>query len=204
MNSKTRGFTIVELLIVIVIIAILAAITIVAYNGIQARARASAVLSDIDQVHRLVQLYYAEHGAYPQTGATTLVHGTSGPPARTDANCTVGSAQTDWVPGLSVSLPQSNQATRGARNMRACYMYVSDGVSYVLSAWNALESPQSSTLYRRVGFRESNMSSQFYFCNHVYIGGVTTGVYAASNDFYKYSYTYSNVASCNETPPAGA
>ena len=39
MTTKTqrnlRGFTIVELLIVIVIIAILAAITIVAYNGIQ-------------------------------------------------------------------------------------------------------------------------------------------------------------------------
>jgi prepilin-type N-terminal cleavage/methylation domain-containing protein len=37
-NSKNRGFTIVELLIVIVVIAILAAITVVAYNGIQQRA----------------------------------------------------------------------------------------------------------------------------------------------------------------------
>ena len=36
--KKDRGFTIVELLIVIVVIAILAAITIVAYSGITARA----------------------------------------------------------------------------------------------------------------------------------------------------------------------
>ena len=36
-QCKKRGFTIVELLIVIVVIAILAAISIVAYNGIQAR-----------------------------------------------------------------------------------------------------------------------------------------------------------------------
>jgi prepilin-type N-terminal cleavage/methylation domain-containing protein len=40
-QSKARGFTIVELLIVIVVIAILAAITIVAYNGIQSRAVAA-------------------------------------------------------------------------------------------------------------------------------------------------------------------
>ena len=37
--TKSRGFTIVELLIVIVVIAILAAITVVAYNGIQNRER---------------------------------------------------------------------------------------------------------------------------------------------------------------------
>lgn len=38
-KRNTRGFTIVDLLIVIVVIAILAAITIVAFNGIQQRAR---------------------------------------------------------------------------------------------------------------------------------------------------------------------
>ena len=40
-HKRRTGFTIVELLIVIVIIAILAAITIVAYNGLQQRARDS-------------------------------------------------------------------------------------------------------------------------------------------------------------------
>ena len=41
-NFVKGGFTIVELLIVIVVIAILAAITIVAYNGIQNQAKAAA------------------------------------------------------------------------------------------------------------------------------------------------------------------
>ena len=48
-KRQTKGFTIVELLIVVVVIAILAAITIVSYNGIQARANDSAVKAELLQ-----------------------------------------------------------------------------------------------------------------------------------------------------------
>ena len=47
LKTKQKGFTLVELLIVIVVIAILAAISIVAYNGIQNRAYDSTVQSDL-------------------------------------------------------------------------------------------------------------------------------------------------------------
>jgi prepilin-type N-terminal cleavage/methylation domain-containing protein len=50
------GFTIVELLIVIVIIGILAAITIVAYKGIQDRARTAKMNSDLTELSKAVQL----------------------------------------------------------------------------------------------------------------------------------------------------
>lgn len=64
-QSTRYGFTIVELLIVIVIIGILAAITIVAYNGIQNRANDTAVQSDLNNFAKKVSLYKAEFDGYP-------------------------------------------------------------------------------------------------------------------------------------------
>ena len=55
-EMQPKGFTIVELLIVIVVIAILAAITIVAFTGIQQRARDSAAKSDLGQSVRLTEM----------------------------------------------------------------------------------------------------------------------------------------------------
>lgn len=66
-KHKQHGFTIVELLIVIVIIAILAAITVVAYNGIQQRAQNTAKISNVDSLTKLISLYRADRGSYPVT-----------------------------------------------------------------------------------------------------------------------------------------
>ncbi len=61
-----QGFTIVELLIVIVIIAILAAITIVAYNGIQNRAKQTSAQSLVTQANKKVLAYAVQNSdTYP-------------------------------------------------------------------------------------------------------------------------------------------
>ena len=66
LNSDTsRGFTIVELLIVIVVIAILAAITIVAYNGIQNRAKTTSAQSAAVNAEKKAEAYNAENNSYP-------------------------------------------------------------------------------------------------------------------------------------------
>ncbi len=59
-----RGFTIVELLIVIVVIAILAAIVTIAYNGIQAQARAAVFVSTIDVYEKEARMYQQKQGNF--------------------------------------------------------------------------------------------------------------------------------------------
>lgn len=66
-NKQQPGFTIVELLIVIVVIAILAAITIVAYNGIQDRARSAALTSDLTESAKQLKLDQVTNSSYPAT-----------------------------------------------------------------------------------------------------------------------------------------
>lgn len=65
MKRTSEGFTIIELLIVIVIIAILATITLVAYNGIQNRAYDSAVESDLNNIAKKLELYNVDNSVYP-------------------------------------------------------------------------------------------------------------------------------------------
>lgn len=72
MNRKEKGFTIVELLIVVVIIGILAAIVIVAYNGVTARANDSHRVSDVDTVKKFLEIFYVQNGYYP--GSSNIIN----------------------------------------------------------------------------------------------------------------------------------
>ena len=84
-QNKNTGFTIVELLIVIVVIAILAAITIVAYSGIRDRANVSASQSAVQQAAKKLESYKVTNGSYPATLA----------PVGLDSVSTLGYSQID-------------------------------------------------------------------------------------------------------------
>jgi prepilin-type N-terminal cleavage/methylation domain-containing protein len=62
---KQQGFTIVELLIVIVVIGILAALVITTFTGIQQKARDTERTTDIKALHGQVEAFYAQKGFYP-------------------------------------------------------------------------------------------------------------------------------------------
>lgn len=65
--SRSRaGFTIVELLIVIVVIGILAAITIVAFNGIQTRGENLKTVTAVRNYAAKIMAYKVDNGHYPQ------------------------------------------------------------------------------------------------------------------------------------------
>jgi type II secretion system protein G len=66
MKKSVKGFTIVELLIVIVIIAVLAAISVVAYTGTQGRARDSERKSELSNIMKALELYRVDNGGYPR------------------------------------------------------------------------------------------------------------------------------------------
>jgi type II secretion system protein G len=63
--KNNRGFTIVELLIVIVVIGILAALVIVTYNGIQQKARDTERKTDIKAIQGHLEAYWADNAKYP-------------------------------------------------------------------------------------------------------------------------------------------
>ena len=71
MIQKSRGFTIVELLIVIVVIAILAALSYVGYTSVNNRAATSVLQSDLSQAAKQLDLAKVESGTYQGTDGTT-------------------------------------------------------------------------------------------------------------------------------------
>lgn len=76
--QRQKGFTIVELLIVIVVIAILAAITIVSYNGIQSRARDAQTIAAVNAYIKGFTMYAIDNRAYPLTANTCIGEGYAG------------------------------------------------------------------------------------------------------------------------------
>lgn len=99
MKKTSSGFTIVELLIVIVVIGILAAITIVAYNGVQSRARDGSRQSGMNTIEKALQLFFADNGGYPNCLNAVYQPGTA------TGGCTVAGLASALVPKYISSLP---------------------------------------------------------------------------------------------------
>jgi general secretion pathway protein G len=117
-RQDLRGFTIVELLIVIVIIGILAAITIVAFNGTQQRGRDAQRKSDVAAITKALELYYIDKGEYPAgSGSTTINNSWS-----TTADASWATLQTKLQPYYA-KLPVDPVSTPGVNVQTSGYNY---------------------------------------------------------------------------------
>lgn len=149
MRKSTTGFTIVELLIVIVVIAILATISIVAYQGIQDRAEASKTVSAVQAYKKALQLYKVDKDSYPtvafclgdQYDSFTSGGGASCRHSAAPVSVTVGAAGRDELkPYLGGQLPMpskkflhlgSTEFAGGLYYSLVGYNYTLDGVPAV-------------------------------------------------------------------------
>jgi len=79
MSGQKSGFTIVELLIVVVVIGILAAITVVSYNGISQRARGASLQSSLSSMRNKVEIQKSFSGSEQYPGDLTFMEVPSSP-----------------------------------------------------------------------------------------------------------------------------
>ena len=111
---RPAGFTIVELLIVVVIIAILAAITVVAFNGIQARARDSARIAKIKSMAKAIELYKIDNGIYPAIQDGSGTEGVCGSQTENWGHCDRNKELSDALaPYMALDPTSLSNATQG-------------------------------------------------------------------------------------------
>lgn len=122
-SCKRSGFTIVELLVVIVVIGVLAAITIVSYTGISQKAVTASIKSDLNNASTQLKLDQVTNGVYPTTLA--LANGgigvKSSPGTTYQYGTTSGNPQTFCVTatngGQSYNINQDGIIVAGGKNL---------------------------------------------------------------------------------------
>ena len=151
MSSGKRGFTIVELLIVIVVIGILAALVVVAFNGLQGRAKYNKINAELVSMRNMIELYKAENGTYPPTAGTFRYQ-------RIDGN--------NFIPGIvptyAGQLPRVTDTPFGS-NTNDTYIYTSNAAAtgYVVQRLYQTPVPAAEWAFVPDSLKQSGYSDRY-------------------------------------------
>lgn len=132
---KNSGFTLIEMLIVVIVVAVLAAVAIMSYNAAQMRARDTERKNDLATLRDALQLYYSKNNNYLETasgcgssnnGEGWVSQATGGTYSNSIVNClkTAGYLSSDIVDpsGCINNLPAPECSTPTKAYMKAnCY-----------------------------------------------------------------------------------
>jgi len=110
--AAKKGFTIIELLVVMVVIGILVTITVVSYSGLQQRSRDSERASDITQIKIAIEKYHSDKSGYPRVCSTD------------NTACAITSLSAALAPYLATIPRDPQYATTPAND----YVYVQSAV----------------------------------------------------------------------------
>ncbi|MFY9228559.1 MAG: fibronectin type III domain-containing protein [Candidatus Microsaccharimonas sp.] len=105
MSMSKRGFTLVELVVVIAVIGILAAITLIGFSRYQADGRDARRATSVSAISEALEKYYDQNGEYPSCSEVTAI-----------ASVVTGST----LQGLSAKTLVAPQATGGTTNSLQC------------------------------------------------------------------------------------